>query len=245
MFPIICKIGPVPVYSYGLMLALAVLATSWLVARDAHAKLALKKDDVYDLVFWVVLAGIAGARLFYVLLNWRQFVSSPLEIVMLQNGGLAWQGSLLAGLLAVVLYIRKKGWPLWKFLDLASPYVALGQAIGRIGCLLNGCCYGKPAVWGLYFPVWGERLQPTQIYMSAGQIAIFLLLRALQPKAKRDGQVFVWYLMFSAIERFIVEFFRADHDLYYGLSLFQYICFGIFIAALAANTWLSRYKKPV
>jgi len=240
MHPIICKIGPVVLYSYGLMLAIAVMVTSWLVARDASAKLKVKRDDVYDLVFWVVLGGIIGARIFYVFLNLALFSASPIEIIMIHKGGLAWQGSFIVGLAVAVVYLRKKKIPVLRFFDIAAPYLALGHAIGRIGCFLNGCCYGKAAAWGIYFPVWEERLIPTQLFMSAGQVAIFFILRALQPGAKRDGQVFVWYLMLSSVERFVVEFFRADHDLYGGLSIFQYVCIGIFIAALIVHARLER-----
>lgn len=245
MFPVICKIGPVSVYSYGFMLAIAVMTSGWLVARQANAKLGVRKDDVYDLAFWVVLAGILGARIFYILLNWSIFAAAPIEMIMLQKGGLAWQGSLLAGLAAAIIYIKRKRIPLLPFLDLAAPYIALGHAIGRIGCLLNGCCYGKPAAWGLYFPLLGERLHPTQIYMALGQIAIFCILRAMQSRPARPGRVFVWYLLLSAVERFIVEFFRDDHDLYYGLSIFQYICIGIFFAALVLALRLRNNSKPV
>lgn len=240
MYPVICKLGPIPVYSYGLMLAIAVMVTGWLTARDAEVKLGVKRDDAYDLVFWVVLFGILGARIFYVLLNPGQFWAAPLEIIMIQKGGLAWQGSLVAGLAVGIFYLRKKKFPLLPFLDISAPYIALGQAIGRIGCLLNGCCYGKLAAWGLYFPVWEERLQPTQIYMSLGQIAIFLILRSLQPRMKVAGKVMIWYLMLSAVERFTVEFFRADHGLYWGLSIFQYVCIAIFLTALMVNRQLNK-----
>jgi phosphatidylglycerol:prolipoprotein diacylglycerol transferase len=225
------------------MLAIAIMAAGWLTARDAKARLGIEPDTIYDLVFWVVLLGIVGARMFYVLLNWSYFVAEPLEIVMVQKGGLAWQGSLLAGLIAGVVYIKRKKLPSGKLLDVAAPYIALGHAIGRIGCLLNGCCYGKPAAWGLYFPIHEARLIPTQIFMSLGQVAIFIALRALQPKSRRDGQVFVWYLLLSAIERFVVEFFRDDHQLYGGLSIFQYVCIGIFLVTLGVNAWIQ--KQPL
>ena len=222
------------------MLAIAVMVGSWLLASAAHSKMGIKPDDIYDLAFWVVLSGMLGARLFYVLLNLDYFAASPLEIIMVQKGGLAWQGSLVAGLGAAILYIKSKNWPLFTLLDLAAPYIALGHAIGRIGCLLNGCCYGKAAAWGLYFPVWQTRLVPTQVFMSLGQLAIFLVLRTAQSKARRGGQIFVWYLLLSAAERFTIEFFRADHDVYWGLSIFQYVCIGIFITALAVNFRLER-----
>jgi len=223
-----------------MMLALAILATQWLVARDAKARLGIDPDIVYSLVFWVVLYGIAGARIFYVLLNWAYYAAEPAEIVMIWKGGLAWQGSLVDGIVAAVFYIKRHKLPLWKFLDIAAPYIALGHAIGRIGCFLNGCCYGKPAVWGVYFPVLEARLIPTQIFMALGQVAIFLALRALQPRARCDGQVFVWYLMFSAVERFVIEFFRADHEVYLGFSVFQYICVVIFVSSLVVNFRLKK-----
>ena len=241
MHPIICQIGPIPIYSYGLMLAIAVMVTSFFVARDAR-KIGVSSDTVYDLAFWVVLLGIIGARVFYISFNLDFFLPHPWEMIMIQKGGLAWQGSLVFGLLTAVIYLRKKQVALWKFLDISAPYVALGHAIGRVGCLLNGCCYGKPAAWGIFFPALGERLQPTQIYMSLGQIAIFFILRAAQGRMKKDGQVFVLYLLLSSIERFLVEFARADHDLYGGFSIFQYVCIGIFVLALIIHSRLARLK---
>ncbi|MEI6437866.1 MAG: prolipoprotein diacylglyceryl transferase [Candidatus Omnitrophota bacterium] len=241
MFPVICHIGPIPVYSYGLMLALAVAVSSQLLARDAR-KIGILPDVIYDLVFWVVVCGILGARVFYVFLNLNVFVKAPLEIVMLWKGGLAWQGSFAGGLLAGILFIRRYKLPLWPLLDVAAPYIALGQAIGRIGCLLNGCCYGRPASWGLYFPVWEERLIPTQIFMSLGQLLIFLALRWWAPRLKTPGRVFVMYLVLSSVERFVIEFFRADHDLYLGLSIFQYVCIILFAAGLAVNATLKTRR---
>ncbi len=241
MHPVICQIGPFTLYSYGLMLAAAVVAASFLTARQAHQN-GMPKDAVYDLAFWVVLWGILGARVFYVLLNFDYFLEFPWEMVMLQKGGLVWQGSLVAGALAGVFFIRRKKLPLLTVLDAAAPFIALGHAIGRIGCLLNGCCYGKAAVWGLYFPVLHERLHPTQLYMSLGELAIFLILRAWQVRGGYpSGRLFVMYLLLSSLERFAVEFFRADHTtLWLGLSVFQYVSAGIVLAALFINIHLSR-----
>ncbi len=244
MFPVICHIGPFAVYSYGLMLALGVLSASFLTAQEAF-KRGIPKDVVYDLAFWVVLWGILGARLFYCLLNFDYFLQFPLEILMLQKGGLAWQGSLLTGALAGILFIRKKKLPLWTVLDIAAPFIALGHAIGRVGCFLNGCCYGQAPAWGVYFPVWHQRLIPTQIYMSFGELAVFLILRVLQQRGGQpQGRLFLLYLLLSSVERFIVEFYRADHVvLWGGLSIFQYICAGIVILALVINSFLPHQHK--
>ena len=118
-------------------------------------------------------------------------------------------------------------------MDLTAPYIALGQSIGRIGCFFNGCCYGKPVAWGIYYPVHNARLYPTQLFETAGLFIIFLILKRAQSKPHEAGFVFVFYLWLAAIERFIVEFYRADHDfLWLGLSLAQYVALGVFAAGL-------------
>ena len=241
MFPVVCRIGPFTLYAYGLMLALAVIAASFLAAREARQR-GVAQADVYDLAFWVVLWGILGARVFYVFLDVDHYRQFPIEVLMLHKGGLAWQGSLLAGLAAGVLFIRRRKLPLVPLLDIVAPFIALGQAIGRVGCLLNGCCYGKAVAWGLYFPVWGERLHPTQIYMSLGDLAVFIILRGLQERGGQPaGRLFILYLILSSLERFTVEFYRADTlVLWGGLTLFQYTCAAFIAIAVIINARLTR-----
>ena len=109
----------------------------------------------------------------------------------------------------------------------------LGQSIGRIGCFLNGCCYGKPVAWGIYFPTHNARLYPTQLFECVGLFIIFLILKKAQAKPHQAGFIFVFYLWLAAIERFIVEFYRADHDLLWlNLSLAQFVALGVFAAGL-------------
>ena len=152
---------------------------------------------------------------------------------MLQKGGLAWQGGFLGGTLAGVWFVRRKKLSLRPVLDLVAPYIALGQSIGRIGCFFNGCCYGKPVAWGIYFPTHGARLHPTQLYEMAGLFIIFLILKYTRGREHQSGFIFVYYLVLAAIERFVVEFFRADHDILgLGLSLAQFIALGVFVAGL-------------
>lgn len=243
MFPIICKIGPFAVYSYGLMLALAVIVCSYLLTRDA-ARQGISAAFVYDFAFVAVVSGIIGARIFHVALNPQPFIQNPLEIIMLQHGGLAWQGGLIGGTLSSIIFLRRKGQPVLPFADLTAPYIALGQAIGRIGCFFNGCCYGKHAAWGIYFPVHGDTLHPSQLYCSAFLFAIFFILKAYQKKAAVSGRVLMLYFMLAATERFIVEFFRADHTLsvFGWLSEFQMVSIGIFLMAFFANAHLGKSK---
>ena len=232
MHPILFSIGPITIYSYGVMLALAVLVCTYLLSRDAQ-RYNMSRDAAYDLVFWCILWGIIGARIFYILLVWPYYMNNLLEMFMLQKGGLAWQGGFLGGTLAGVWFVRRKKLSLRPVMDLVAPYIALGQSIGRIGCFLNGCCYGKPVAWGIYFPTHGARLHPTQLYEMAGLFIIFLILKYTRDKEHQSGFIFVYYLVLAGMERFIVEFFRADHDiLWLQLSLTQFVALGVFTAGL-------------
>ncbi len=240
MYPILFKIGPITVYSYGVMIALAAIVCSILLARDAK-KLKIPSDIIYDFMFWVVAWGILGARVFYVILLWDYFSQNLLETIMIMHGGLAWQGGLIGGFVSGIWFVKNKKISLRQFMDMAAPYIALGQAIGRIGCFFNGCCFGKPVAWGIYFPAHQDRLHPTQLYETAGLFVAFVILKFSQKKPHQAGMVFVLYLWLAALERFIVEFFRADHDVvYFGLSLFQYISLGFIAVGLFL---MVRFRK--
>jgi phosphatidylglycerol:prolipoprotein diacylglycerol transferase len=243
MHPILFTIGHITIYSYGVMLALAVLVCTYLLSIDAK-RIHISRETAYDLVFWCMLWGIIGARIFYVFIEWPYFSSNLLEIPMLQKGGLAWQGGFLGGALAGVWFARRKKLSLRPLLDLAAPYIALGQSIGRIGCFLNGCCYGKPVGWGIYFPTYNARLYPTQLFECAGLFIIFLILKRANGKPHQAGFIFVFYLWLAAIERFIVEFYRADHDLLWlNLSLAQFVALGVFAAGIIMAVILRRKPK--
>lgn len=232
MWPILFTIGTLPIYSYGLSVAIAVLLCTWLLSKDA-AKYDIKPDAIQDLVFILVLSGILGARLFYVSLDWAYYKENLWHIVLLNEGGLSWQGGLIAALGAGFLYLKIKKWPMRLTLDLLAPYIALGQAIGRLGCFANGCCYGKPVIWGIYFPVHGARLHPTQLYEFASLLLIFFILKSIGHKKENAGFVFLMYIWLSSIERFVVEFYRADQMAVWGpLSLFQWISLGVGVGGL-------------
>ena len=242
MHPILFTIGHITIYSYGVMLALAVLVCTYFLSIDAK-RYHISQETAYDLVFWCMLWGIIGARIFYVFIEWPYFSGNLLEIPMLQKGGLAWQGGFLGGALAGAWFARRKKLSLRPLLDLAAPYLALGQSIGRIGCFLNGCCYGKPVAWGIYFPAHNARLYPTQLFECAGLFIIFLILKRANGKPHQAGFIFVFYLWLAAIERFIVEFYRADHDLLWlNLSLAQFVALGVFAAGIIMAVILRR--KP-
>ena len=244
MFPVILKIGPLTLHSYGLLFAIAVLVCAFLLSREARS-LGMDSALIYDFVFWVILSGIVGARIFYILLNVPFFIQHPLEIIMIQNGGLAWQGGLILASITGITFIQKRNLPLLKMADLVAPYIALGQSIGRIGCFLNGCCFGKEVSWGIYFPVHNARLHPTQLYDSIGLLIIFFILKTYQKFYPPLGQVFIMYLILASVLRFGIEFLRADHRiLFFGLSIFQILCLGLILAAFYVHAYLkSRIRK--
>lgn len=232
MHPLICKIGPVSVYAYGLMLATAYLVSSFLATRKAK-KSGVDPQEVFNLGFIILIFGIIGARLFYILLHFNYYTGNLKEAIMLQRGGLSWFGGLFAGSSAAALYIKKRKMNLYRTLDLVIPFVALGQAIGRIGCLLNGCCYGKVSAGGFYFASAKAVLVPVQAYACLLLLIIFLILRRAQERPHKDGTIFFLYLFLYSLKRFFIEFLRADNPTFiFGLTIFQLISLLIFILAL-------------
>lgn len=214
----ICKIGPFTVYSYGLMLVTAFLIACRLAMQEAKRQ-HQDPEAIFNLAFTVFVFGVIGSRIFYVVHHLIYYLKNPAEIIMLQRGGLSWFGGLVLGGISGILYSKKKKLPIYRTLDLIAPYLALGQSIGRIGCLLNGCCFGRTLV-------------PTQLYSSLALIVIFIILRTLQGKPHLAGKIFFAYLFLYSIKRFFIEFWRADNAvIFFGLTLFQLISIALFCVA--------------
>lgn len=240
MHPIICTIGPLSVYSYGFMLVVAFSLSSWLACEEAK-KQQVNPEIVFNLLFAVFIFGVIGARIFYVIENIGYYFKNPLEIIMLQYGGLSWFGGLILGTVSGAIYLRKRRLDSYRILDLVAPFIALGQALGRIGCLLNGCCFGKVSLYGIYFEVHKLILLPTQIYSAAILLIIFIILRLLQNRPHAAGSVFFSYLVLYSIKRFFIEFWRADNPVVFsGLTLFQILSVLIFCAALIKLILIAR-----
>ena len=241
MYPILFKFGFVNIYSYGLMIALAFLVSGSLFSRKVYA-LGQTRDFAWNLSSWILVGGVLGGRIAYILLNFEYFLSNPGEIFMVWHGGLVWYGGFIGGFLSGIVYSRIKKVHLVETLDLIAPFIALGQAIGRVGCLLNGCCYWKQASWGLYFPVFNEYLIPTQIFSSLALLVIFFVLRLLQDRPHRQGSVFVIYLLLYSLKRFMMEFIRGDSARsYFGLTIFQIFSLGLFLVAFCL--WITILKS--
>ncbi len=222
MHPVLFRLGPLSVYSWGTMVALAFLAGLFTAVRYAK-KEGIKEDHILELFIYVVVSSIAGARLFYVMGFFGQFRNDPVSILCVNEGGLVFIGGLFASFLTVLIYVKLKGLNLWKLLDALSPASALGYGIGRIGCFLNGCCYGV-TLFGIE--------QPTQIYSSIAGFVIFAVLIKLYDSKKYDGQIFIYALIMYCVYRFLVEFLRYSPVHVYIFTLNQLLIAPVLIFSL-------------
>lgn len=220
MHPIIFQFGPLTIYSYGLLVALGFIIATFLVSRQA-IKFDIHPDRIISLSLLILISGIIGARVLYILFNIGYYLSNPLEIIMITHGGLVFYGGAISAFLFGLIYVKKAGLSILNTADLVVPYVALGHSIGRIGCLLNGCCFGS--LFGI----------PIQIYSSLALIFIFVLLRFGQDRPHKAGRILYSYFLLYSVKRFIIEFWRAEHTaIFLGITLFQIISIALFCFSL-------------
>jgi phosphatidylglycerol:prolipoprotein diacylglycerol transferase len=217
MYPILFHFGDFTVHTYGVLLALGFLLAVFLAREEArHA--GIDPNVMLDMSFYILAGAILGSRLFYVLTNWAEFAGSPLDMFKFWRGGLVFYGGLIFAFLIGTWYVRKYKLAFWKLADIVAPSIALGQAMGRLGCFSAGCCYGKPttALWAVTFrdpnslaPL-GVPLHPTQLYESAATFGIFLALLSMRRLERFQGRLLWFYLLFYSTARFIIEFYRGD-----------------------------------
>ena len=234
MHPVLFRIGSCSIYSYGAMLALAFLACSFLAKRRA-VSIGMDGEKILDLMIVLIISGVIGGRLFFVLLDLEYFRSRPLDIFKLWEGGLVWYGGLILAVISGAAFLRIYKMPLLKTADLMIPYVALGQAIGRIGCFLNGCCYGKATTLpiGVVFNPKQGAVLPTQLFESIAMFIVYLVLRRRVPS---NGRTLLQYLILYSAFRFCIEFLRGDNMLtVMGLTFSQVVSIVVF--AMAVILW--------
>ncbi|MFZ5646566.1 MAG: prolipoprotein diacylglyceryl transferase [Bacillota bacterium] len=253
MYPVIFYIGEHPVRSWGVMVALGILAGLWLAVRLAKRE-NIDQEKVMDFVLYAVLSGILGARLWEVIFSWENFSSSPLEALKFWSGGLSIQGAVVAGLITCFWFVKKNNIPFWKFTDVLAPGLILGQGIGRIGCLLNGDAYGLPTnlpigivyrEGTLAYTVYGSQpLFPAEIIEGAADFGILLVLLRIMKRKPFDGMVTFSYFLLYSITRFTLEFWRADSlTVLGGLKAAQITTLGTAILALLFIVYKWR-KNP-
>lgn len=236
MHPVLFKIGPMNVYSYGAMVAIGfAIATTFMYIRAP--KFGIDKNSIVDLMILMLVFGIAGARSLYILQNLNYYRLNPAEMLNLSRGGLVWYGAFIAGLGVSVIYIKIKKMDFWGSLDLAAPYIALAQALGRVGCFFNGCCYGVAMADGT--------LHPAQLYSAAALLLIFAVLRIWQDQSHFKGEIFLGYCMLYSLKRFLVEFVRGDNPRgLFGLTISQVIsCFVLAFSLVGIIYMRAIWKK--
>jgi phosphatidylglycerol:prolipoprotein diacylglycerol transferase len=243
MYPILTKIGPLYVYSYGLMVAIGFAVATLLAYKHAD-EFGVNREKIIDFGIAILVGGIIGARIVYIALNFQYYVNNPLEIINLAKGGLVWYGAFIFGMISAAWYIRKNKMSFWATADLFAPYIALAQAFGRIGCFLNGCCYGSVApssfMLSVVFPGESVLRYPTQVFSTIMLLVIFFILRAWQKNRHFAGEIFLGYGLLYSTKRFAVEFFRGDYPkILYGLTISQLISAVIFITC--AGLFAYRY----
>ena len=253
MHPILFSVFGKEIYSYGVMAALGFLAGMltwvWLARRETRPP-----GFASDLGFWLMAGGIVGSRLAYVVANWSYYRAAPLEIVRIDQGGLIFYGGFLLASAALVIFARHHRLPVWHLADFAIPALAIGHALGRFGCFLNGCCYGRPAgnhLCGIAYPPVcepgklfpGVPLFPVQLIESTALIAIWIVLLAAYPRRKKDGAVFALYLVLYPPVRFALEYLRGDErQSWLALDVAQVTSIALFLIGLALFAFLPNKK---
>ncbi len=263
MYPILFHIGSFAVTSFGVMMFLAFIAAAWVLSIQIKRR-GYDPDFAWDVLGWVAIGGILGAKLYYVALHWEDLLANPVG-ELTNRAGLVWYGGFIGGVLAYLWQVRRKKLPVAPMFDAVAPALALAYSIGRIGCFLVGDDYGLPTQrwWGIAFPNGSPpstagylrmagaevpasvpnsavlTVHPTQLYESAAALLIFAVLWRLSSRKLAPGRLFGVYLVLYGFERFLVEFVRAKTDRFVlGLSTSQLMSIGV--VAIGLYLWQRR-----
>ena len=254
MYPELFSLGPITVYSYGVLLAISYLIGLWLAMRRARAW-GLDANRVLDLGIYIIIAALIGAKLLLLVVDFDQFRQSPADLLSLARSGGVFYGGLILAVLVAFWYVHKHRLPLWTTCDVFAPGIALGHVTGRLGCLAAGCCYGRPTSlpWGITFtnplaaanvgtPL-GIPLHPTQIYEAGAELLILVILLATEKRGRPfPGRTFWGYMFLYAVSRYIIENYRGDpRGTVFGIfSTSQFISLLLAPLSLAMLVWLSK-----
>ncbi|ODS53556.1 MAG: prolipoprotein diacylglyceryl transferase [Acidobacteria bacterium SCN 69-37] len=255
MHPILFEVGNWPVYSYGVLLAAAYLAALQLAVVRAR-RIGLDGARVMDLGIYLIIAALVGAKAMLIAVDFDYFVSNPGQVLSLVRAGGVFYGGLILAVAVGLWLVRRYRLPMWTTADLFAPGIALGHVIGRFGCLLAGCCYGRPTdvPWAITFsdPVatantgtpLGIPLHPTQIYDAGAELLIMIVLLTTERRGRPfAGRTFWLYILLYGISRFIVEIYRGDErGSVFGLSTSQFISVLAIPLALAMLAWLRQRR---
>lgn len=253
--PVAFNLFGIAVYWYAVIIVSGIVLAVWLSSREA-VRVGLKEDDVIDFMLWGLPSAIIGARLYYVIFQWKEYVDNPIEIILTRNGGLAIYGGLIGGGLALFFFTRHRFISTWIFLDIAAPSVILAQGIGRWGNFMNHEAYGPATsrgfLEGLHLPKFiidnmnidGTYHQPTFLYESLWNVLGFIVLIFLRKKQHflKEGEVFLSYLIWYSFGRFFIEGMRTDSLYAFGqIRVSQVVSLVLFFGAII--TIIVRRKK--
>lgn len=250
MHPIAFEIGSVSVRYYGVMAAIGFLLASAVISWNRKYA-DMNRDQANAMVLLVMISGVVGARIFYVIQFYRQFESNFWSIFRIDRGGLVFYGGFFLAIAAAMVYCRMQKLDIARVFDIFTPALALGHAMGRIGCFLNGCCYGKPTeiCLGMAYPPGSDpfrrygaaTLHPVQLYEAAINLVIFAAMMWIVRRGKR-GMAIGAYLAIYGVIRFTDEFLRGDHQRYWnGLTAAQVI--GLILVPIGVGVMIHMNRR--
>ena len=255
--PMVGPVGPVTIYTYGVLLAAAYLGGLQLAMIRARRR-GLDSTRVLDLGIYIIISALVGAKLLLLVTDFRSFADNPRALLDLLRSGGVFYGGLIVAVTVALLYIRRIGLPLWTTCDVFAPGIALGHVVGRLGCFFAGCCYGKPTMvpWAITFtnPYAAANvgtplnipLHPTQLYEAGAEALILMLLLTTESRGRRfPGRTFWLYMLLYAISRYIIEMFRGDpRGTVLIFSTSQFISVLLVPLAIVMLVYLGRRESP-
>ncbi|MBL7210147.1 MAG: prolipoprotein diacylglyceryl transferase [Dehalococcoidia bacterium] len=251
--PVALSLGPFELRWYGIMVVLAVVAVIGIALLEAK-RTGFSQDHVYGVALWAIVGGIVVSRLFHVVDKWDYYVAHPAQIV--DFSGLTVYGAVIGAVVAILIYGWVKKLSFWQIGDIAAPGAILGQAIGRIGCLINGCCYGlrTSLPWAVvyahpnsYAPL-GQPMHPTQVYHLLWNLAAFAIIWQLRGRLKPQGSLFLTYLALYAVGDLGIRFLRVGEPFLFGIQQAQLIGIVMLLVTvpwLAVRMWRARARTAV
>lgn len=258
MHPILFEAAGLTIYSYGVLLAAAYLLGLQFALMRARSR-GLHSQQVMDLGIWIIISALVGAKLLLLIVDFDQFTGNPRDLLGLARSGGVFYGGLIAAVVVALLYLRRHHMPLWTTTDVFAPGIALGHVIGRLGCLLAGCCFGKPTSvpWAITFrdpaamanvgtPL-GVPLHPTQLYEAGAEALILVFLLLFERRGRPfPGRTFWSYLLLYGVSRFVIEFYRGDTRgmVFDMLSTSQFVSVLLVPLSIVMLVLLSRRLDP-
>lgn len=243
MIPTLFELGRFKLHTFGFMMALAFLVSVLLAARR-FPRHGIDSELASECGLGAMVGGVLGAKLYYIVDHWADFLADPLGLFF-SGSGLTWYGGLIGGVIGSLLVARWRKIPLLLLCDIAAPILAIGYAVGRVGCFLNGDDYGRASdvPWAIAFPKGMpptlDRVHPTQLYEVLGGVVTFLLLDRIGRTNRPRGFLFGLYLLMAGAARFLVEIYRTNPPVGLGLTAAQWISLGLILVGL---TFLSRSR---